>query len=125
MNRNNAVRKAAAPQLVEPPEPRAIRRELKHLEEAIAPPGHFATTRRLKEIERRQQRAEEMLSAIFLALEEIRGAVGATGEEPGGVSFRLPPSRPATPPVTLSWWRRAWYAFISPYKLRRPGADRW
>lgn len=99
-------------------------REVAHRDTLIQP-NTFMLQKRLRELELRQQRSEEMLSAIFLAVEEIRDAVGAGDREPGGVGFRLPDPRRPAPSLALPWWKRAFYGFFSPARLRRPGADRW
>lgn len=120
MTRENTVRSMPSPALAEKS------RELAHREPTLSQPNWFQVNRRLKEIEAQQQRTEEMLSTMFLVLEDIRVAVGATGEEPiSGLGFRLPEARLEAPEVSMPWWQRAWYSFVDPSKLRRPGADRW
>lgn len=92
--------------------------------ESLVQPNVFVLQRRLKEIEQRTQRMEEMLSAVFLTLEEVRQAVGA-GQEPGGPGFRLPPSPRLAPDRRYPWWQRIWFSFWDPERLRRPAVSRW
>lgn len=99
-------------------------RELGHRETLIQP-NAFLLQKKLRELELRQQRSEEMLSAIFLAVEEIRDAVGAGDREPGGAGFRLPDPCLEAPPLAMPWWKRALLSFFQPQRLRRPGANRW
>lgn len=120
MTRDNTVRSMPMPGLG------SKSRELAHREPTLSQPNWFQVNRRLKEIETQQQRTEEMLATIFLNLEDIRVAVGATGEEPRGeYGFRLPNARSQAAAVSLPWWMRLWYSFVAPWKLRRPDASRW
>ncbi len=122
MSRDNVIRSRPAEK------PALKSRELRHTDSVPAStlqPSFFAMQRRLKEMERRQQRAEEMLSAIFLTLEDIRDAVGATAAEPQSAGFRLPDIRKQEKDRRFPMWLRAWYSFWDPQKLRKPGANRW
>lgn len=120
MTRDNTVRSIPSPTLG------SKSRELAHREPVLSQPNWFQVNRRLKEIEAQQQRTEEMLSTIFLTLEDVRIAVGATGEEPAsGLGFRLPDARAQAPELAMPWWRRLWYSWVAPWKLRRPGAACW
>jgi hypothetical protein len=99
-------------------------RELGHRDTLIQP-NAFLIQKKLREMEQRQQRNEEMLSAIFLAVEEIREAVAMGAVQPQGAGFRLPNARSQLPSRSLPWWKRAWYAFFTPVRLRRPDVDHW
>ena len=122
MTRDNTVRSMPRPG----PGLASKSRELAHREPILSQPNWFQVNRRLKEIEAQQLKTEEMLSTIFLTLEDIRVAVGATGEEPvSGLGFRLPNKAAQAAELELPWWKKLWYSFVAPWKLRRPAADRW
>jgi hypothetical protein len=73
--------------------------------DSLVQPNVFVLQRRMKEIELRTQRIEEMLSAVFLTLEQIRQAVGVD-RAPEGPGFRLPAARPQPRRVPMgAWWR--------------------
>lgn len=78
------------------------------------------------EQETRLQAIEEMLAAIYLRLDEIRGQVlpaplvseeRLPGESRGERAEGAPSSSP--PPLLLPWWRRLWLELVAPASLRR------
>lgn len=86
---------------------------------ALSHPSLFMLQRRLKDLEERQAKSEEMLAHACLMLHEIHAAVRDLGGAEQSHAFKLPPET-ARPPVRLRWWERLLFGTFAPWKLRHP-----